>query len=173
MNTNWELINHIVEILQLTHIHSLTGPVGQPFASRLGGCSLRPGDAPTLTMEPCSPVSDASLHWWPWRDPWSLATIGPLCCDLTKTLATVCLNNAFPGLIPLLAGRPSPRNTVLGGGEPCGGPAAHLGPPFVSCLTMEPSSPVRRVLLHYSLNLSEVVRKPKRPLTWAKLGEVS
>jgi hypothetical protein len=31
-------------------IHSLTGPVGQPFASCLGGSGSRPGDAPTLTM---------------------------------------------------------------------------------------------------------------------------
>ncbi len=33
-----------------TLIHSLTGPVGQPFTPCQGGCSLRPGDAPTLTM---------------------------------------------------------------------------------------------------------------------------
>jgi hypothetical protein len=50
-----------------TPIHSLTGPVGQPFASCLGGSSSGPGDAPTLTMEPGSPVSDVSLHWWPRR----------------------------------------------------------------------------------------------------------
>jgi hypothetical protein len=40
-------------------MHSLTGPVGQPFASRLG----RQQDVPTLTMELGSPVSDVSLHY--------------------------------------------------------------------------------------------------------------
>jgi hypothetical protein len=47
------------------------------------GSDSRPGDAPTHTMEPGS-VSNVMLHWWPWRDPWSPATLGPLClwsCD--------------------------------------------------------------------------------------------
>ncbi len=39
----------------LTPLHSLTGPVGQSFACRLGGSGS--GDAPTLTMELGSPVS--------------------------------------------------------------------------------------------------------------------
>ncbi len=48
-----------VEALLFTPKHSLTGPVGQPFASRLGGAAVHVhGDAPTLTMEPGSPVSD-------------------------------------------------------------------------------------------------------------------
>ncbi len=34
--------------------------MGQPFASHPGGSDSCPGDAPTLTMEPGSPVSDAS-----------------------------------------------------------------------------------------------------------------
>jgi hypothetical protein len=46
-----------------TPIHSLTGPVGQPFASPLWGSISWPGDAPTLTIEPGSPVSDVSLQW--------------------------------------------------------------------------------------------------------------
>ncbi len=41
---------------------SLTGPVGQLFASRLGGSSSCPGDAPPLTTEPGSPVSDVLLQ---------------------------------------------------------------------------------------------------------------
>jgi hypothetical protein len=42
-----------------TPLHSLTGPVGQLFASRLG---LHPGEAPTLPMKLGSPVSDVSLQ---------------------------------------------------------------------------------------------------------------
>ncbi len=44
-----------------TPIHSLTGPVGQPFASRLEGSGSHPGDEPTLTMEPGSPVSNVFI----------------------------------------------------------------------------------------------------------------
>jgi hypothetical protein len=40
----------------------LTGPVGQQFASRLGGSSSRPRSASTLTMEPGSPVSNVLLR---------------------------------------------------------------------------------------------------------------
>jgi hypothetical protein len=42
-------------------------------------------------MEPGSPVSDVSLHWWPRRDPWTPATIGPLCDDLSHRLPYPCL----------------------------------------------------------------------------------
>ncbi len=54
-----------VEPLQLhsTVIHSPTGPVGQLFAFSLGGSSLYPENAPTLAMEPGSPVTDVLLHW--------------------------------------------------------------------------------------------------------------
>ncbi len=50
-------------------IHSLTGPVGQPFAS----CHEGPGFNPqgVLIWNQDSPVSVVSLHWWPRRD-WSL-----------------------------------------------------------------------------------------------------
>jgi hypothetical protein len=57
-----------------TLIHSRTGPVGQLFAFSLGGSSLYPENAPTLAMEPGSPVTDVLLHWWPW-------------CDVITTLA--------------------------------------------------------------------------------------
>ncbi len=43
-------------------IHSLTGPMGQPFASRLGGHGSCTRDAPSLTMEPGSHVSAVSLQ---------------------------------------------------------------------------------------------------------------
>ncbi len=49
-----------------TPIHSLTGPVGQPFASRLGGSGSRPMVALTLTMEPGSPVSNVLLQVYVW-----------------------------------------------------------------------------------------------------------
>jgi hypothetical protein len=51
-----------VDAWSFTPIHSLTGPVGQPFASRIGDSGSRPGDAPALTIEPDSPVSDVSLQ---------------------------------------------------------------------------------------------------------------
>jgi hypothetical protein len=54
---------NIVEALHFTPIHSLTGPVGKPFASHLGGSGLCPGDAPTLTIEQGSLASDVLLHW--------------------------------------------------------------------------------------------------------------
>jgi hypothetical protein len=78
------LCSEPVELLQyiLTLLHSLTGPVGQPFASCLGG--QRPGDAPTLPMELGSPVSDASP---PDVITNHLATIGPL------TSATGCFSH--------------------------------------------------------------------------------
>ncbi len=42
----------------VTPIHSLTGPVGHLFTSRLGGQQFaRHRDAPTLSMEPGSPVA--------------------------------------------------------------------------------------------------------------------
>ncbi len=50
-----------------------------------GGSGFSPGDAPTLTMELGSPISDVPLHWWPQRD-WSLAS--PLARCFTMPLAT-------------------------------------------------------------------------------------
>ncbi len=44
-------------------IHSLTGPVGQCLLPAQEDCDSHPRDAPTLTMEPGSSVSDVSLHW--------------------------------------------------------------------------------------------------------------
>jgi hypothetical protein len=50
----------------LTPLHSLTGPVGQPFSSRPGG--QRSGDAPTL-LELGSPVSNVPLQSFDFRQP--------------------------------------------------------------------------------------------------------
>jgi hypothetical protein len=44
----------------------------------LGVSGSCPGGAPTF-LELGSSVSDVLLHWWPRRDPWSPAMIGPLC----------------------------------------------------------------------------------------------
>jgi hypothetical protein len=107
-------------------IHSHTGLVGQPFAPHLGNNGLRPWGKPTLTMEPGSPASDVSLHWWPRCDPWSPATIAPLSRDLATTLATSAAS-AMPSSIPffslqvllLLAMHwpvQSPRSSCWGGG---------------------------------------------------------
>jgi hypothetical protein len=48
---------------------SLTGPVGQPFASHYEGRGFNPQGV--LMWNRDSPVSVVSLHWWPWCD-WSL-----------------------------------------------------------------------------------------------------
>ncbi len=45
------------KIKYLTLLHSLTGPVGQPFASRLGGERFMSRGSTS------SPVSVVSLHW--------------------------------------------------------------------------------------------------------------
>ncbi len=45
----------------LTPLHSLTGPVGQPFASHLGMAAVHPGIAPAL-LELGAPVSNVFLH---------------------------------------------------------------------------------------------------------------
>ncbi len=79
---------------------------GSPFASRLWGSGSRPGDAPTLTVEPGSPVSDVSLHWWPWRDHWSLAMKGPL------TLASGCFSHPSCPSSFLIAGHRLMRHTA-------------------------------------------------------------
>ncbi len=63
-----------------TPIHSLIGPVGQPFASRPGGQRFASQACLNSQWNRVSPVNAVSLHWWPWRDP-----IGPL------TLATGCV----------------------------------------------------------------------------------
>ncbi len=54
-----------------TPIHSLTGPVGQPFASCLGGQRFASPGCTNSQWNRVSPVSDVSLNWWPWRY-WSL-----------------------------------------------------------------------------------------------------
>ncbi len=51
-------------------IHSLTGPVGQPFASHHEGPRFNPRGG-VLMWNRDSPVSVVSLHWWPQHD-WSL-----------------------------------------------------------------------------------------------------
>jgi hypothetical protein len=71
----------------LTPLYSLTGPLGQPFASSLGGqWFVSPGMHPHFWNWD-STVSNVSLHWWPQCDPWSPVTIGPL------TLATSCFSH--------------------------------------------------------------------------------
>ncbi len=71
----------------LTPLYSLTGPLGQPFASSLGGqWFVSPGMHPHFWNWD-STVSNVSLHWWPRCDPWSPVTIGPL------TLATSCFSH--------------------------------------------------------------------------------
>jgi hypothetical protein len=58
------LFDSFIRFVVRFQLHSLTGPVGQPFASHLGGQrGTRPRDAPTITIEPGSPVSDVLLHW--------------------------------------------------------------------------------------------------------------
>ncbi len=159
-------------------IHSLTGPVDKPFASRLGDSGLHSGDAPTLTMEPGSSVNDVSLDWWSQSDPWSPAMIGPLCSRSRKEISHQLPKSCLPGSIPLLAGSSQHSDRVqsrsqVAGGEPYVGPAtslqytvslvcgstvsfpprggSSLHPWDAPTLTMEPGSPVSGVSLHLLL----------------------
>jgi hypothetical protein len=67
----WQNADHFFGVFLLlwrpcnshTTTHSLTGPVGQPFASCLGVSGSRPRDSPTLTRKPVSLVSAVSLQW--------------------------------------------------------------------------------------------------------------
>ncbi len=81
-----------------TPTQSLTGLVGQPFASHIRGSGSHPGGAPTLLELRC-PVSNVLLHWWLCSDPWSLAMIVPV------TWAIVCFSH------------PSCPSSVLSGGH--------------------------------------------------------
>ncbi len=137
------------------------------------GSSSRPRDAPTLTMELGSPVSDVSLPGDP--NVILLLAWSPFSGRFTRLHAnnvnSRCdhTSQAFPGFILLLAGGTmtgqSPSH-VAGGGGACGGPAASLKytvsqyqwvnhmfggsgshPGDAPTLTMELCSPVRDVSL--------------------------
>ncbi len=64
----------------------LTVPLDLLFASRHRGQRFAPWGA-THTFKLGLPDSTVSLHWWPRRDPWSPAMIGPL------TLAIGCFSH--------------------------------------------------------------------------------
>jgi hypothetical protein len=86
----WSLLHSLsttVSLVQWVNLCFLSR--GQRFASR--GCTH------SQQWNQVSPVSTVSLHWWPRRDPWSQATIGPL------TLATGCFSH------------PSCPNSILNG----------------------------------------------------------
>ncbi len=51
-----------MEALQLHSNSKFSWSSGSPFASRLGGSGWCPGDAPTITMEQGSPVSNVLLQ---------------------------------------------------------------------------------------------------------------
>jgi hypothetical protein len=78
-------------------IHSLTGPVGQPFASCLGGQGFASWGCTNSQWNQVSPVSVVSLHWWPWPD-WSLAS-PRLCADNGKLHSALCRRCEKPAVI--------------------------------------------------------------------------
>ncbi len=86
------------------------------------GASFAPWGA-THTLELGLPVSPVSLQWWPWRDPWSLATTGLLarsfCGDLSHSLVSVPFSlqaTDYAWCIPL--GSRKAHTRYLGGGGP-------------------------------------------------------
>jgi hypothetical protein len=98
----------------LTHLHSLNGPVGLLFASRLGGqrftswgCTHTSGTGILLLAMSCY-IGD------PRRHPWSPAMIGPL------TLATGCFSHPSCPSSILIAGHRLVRRTtrILSGPDP-------------------------------------------------------
>ncbi len=97
----------------LTPLHSLTGPEGQQFASPRGG-AVCPGDAPTLLE---------LGFWWPHRDPWSPASIGPL------TSATGCFSHPSCPSSVFTAGHRLMRHTA----RILKGPDLLLGALWSSC----------------------------------------
>ncbi len=73
----WMLHGSPVNVLwrpcNFTLLYSLTSPVGQPFASCLGGQRFASRGCTNSQWNRISPVSVVYLHWWPWCD-WSLAS---------------------------------------------------------------------------------------------------
>jgi hypothetical protein len=72
-------IFHLLEALQLyliTQSHWSSGPA---ICFPPGGAVVCVPGMHSHFWNWDSPVSDVLLHWWPQRDPWSPATIGPLC----------------------------------------------------------------------------------------------
>ncbi len=112
-----------------------------------------------------SPISVVSLHWWPWRDPWSLwlrlrrLHPGPsLVCHTDNVIIPLDLTQLFCPGFTLAAGPPSSFTTTYtaAGGEPCGEPTISLHSHTVSLLQwvnpllpfmMDPGSIPRGVIM--------------------------
>ncbi len=134
-----------------TFIHSLTGPVGQPFASRHEG----PGSIPrgVLMWNWDSPVSVVLLHWWPRRD-WSLwphlrrassRTITRLLCQQcdNPTWSHTALLSRFHARCRYSFRLHNRHSRLLG--EPCGEPAISLHSYTISLVKwVNPLLPVLR-----------------------------
>jgi hypothetical protein len=73
LNAPCSPVNVLWRPCNFTLLYSLTGPVGQPFASCLGGQRFASWGCTNSQWNRISPVSVVSLHWWPWCD-WSLAS---------------------------------------------------------------------------------------------------
>ncbi len=101
-----------LEALQLHYNKQSHWSSGSTICFLPRGSSSHAGDAPTLTMEPGSPVSDVLLHLWPQCDPRSQATIGSLCSQSHDDLSHACTGSTpflfFAGPPP-----PPPLNTVI------------------------------------------------------------
>ncbi len=102
LNIKWKPIDwyHFWPIVEAWQLHSNSqfywSSVSTVCFSHRGMAVCAPGMHPHLQWNQGSPVSDVLLHWWPWHDPWSLATTGSLCSQYHNNLATGCLSHAFP-----------------------------------------------------------------------------
>ncbi len=68
-----------------------------------------------------SPVSDVLLHWWPWRDSWSPATMGPLTlapAALATLLVPIPFSLEATYLCDILLGSREVKSLYWGGGGP-------------------------------------------------------
>jgi hypothetical protein len=129
---NWR--NVLCRTCNLTaFIHSLTGLVGHPFASRHEGPGFNPrGGGGVLMWNWDFPVSNVLLHWWP-RCDWSLWPCLRQASSQTVTRPS-CRQLFCPGFT-LTAGPPSGFTTykVRCWGETCGELAISLVQ-WVTCL---------------------------------------
>ncbi len=78
-------VTYIVELLHFSHFHHVSLVHTNRLLPATGGSGLRPRGT-THTLELGLPVSAVLQQWWPRRDPWSPAMMGPL------TLATGYFN---------------------------------------------------------------------------------
>jgi hypothetical protein len=126
----------IYSTCNFTLIHSLTGPVGQPFASCLGVSKLHPGNTQThngtrfLLLALSRYIGDPNVIRSLALPPFS-GCFTRICANIVKSRLDHT-SHAFPGSIPFFVGPPPSQHSdwlepwSSCWGEPCGGPAILL-----------------------------------------------